>query len=361
MSEASPKNVDPAKKWTIRLLIICVIIWVWHLFADRITPYNEYGRVRTFVTPIAPQVSGKIVKVGVDFTQKVKSGDVLFEIDPVPYQLALQQAQAAYDQAVQNIGASGDAVVTAEAKLTQAQSNLEYYETEGNRYRILFNKGVVSAADLAKADAQIDKAKTDVVRADAELRAAQQKIGDMGEDNPIIRQAFAALRQASLDLTRTTVKAPADGAVTNAIFSVGQYANVGQPMMTFLDTRIVWVESYLRENSLGRIKPGNSVDIALDAAPGKVFSGKVSYITYGVNWNKTGQSASALPTISVNEGWLRDSQRFPVSIVFDKGEAIGHQFEGGQADIVVYTGKNFLFNAIGWMQIRLMSWLSYLN
>lgn len=352
---------DPTKVWTIRLLIVCTIIWIWNIFADRITPYSEHGRVRTFVTPIAPQVSGKVVEVGVDFSQPVKAGDLLFQIDPVPYELALQQAQAAYDQAVQNVGASGDAVVTAEAKLTQAQAYLDYAKTEGNRYRILFNKGVVSASDLAKADAEIQRAKTDVIRAEAELRGAQQKIGDLGKDNPIIRQSFAALRQASLDLTRTDVKAPADGAVTNAVFSVGHFASAGQPLMTFLDTRIVWVEAYLRENNLGRVKPGNEVEIALDSAPGEIFKGKVSSLTYGVNWNKAGQSASALPTISVEEGWLRDAQRFPVTITFAQGEGQGHQLEGGQADVVVYTGGNVLFNALGWFQIRLMSWLSYLN
>ncbi len=130
--------------------------------------------------------------------------------------------------------------------------------------------------------------------------------------------------------------------------------------MTFMDTRLVWLESYVRENSLGNIKPGNEVDIALDKAPGKIFKGKVASITFGVKWNKSGQNANTLPTISVKEGWLRDSQRFPVIITFDDDSSKVYRLEGGQADVVVYTGDNVLLNGIAWLQIRLMSYLSYL-
>jgi multidrug resistance efflux pump len=361
-AEADRKNNEPrdvAGVWTRRLLIVAAVIWIWHLFADRITPYSEHARVRTYITPVVPQVSGNVVEVGVDFSQVVKAGDLLFKIDQTHYQLALDKAQASLDQVLQNVGASGDDIVTSEAKLTQAQTYLNYAETEARRYQKLAERGVIAEAERARVAAVIERARSDVVKAEAELKAAERKLGDEGADNPRVREALSRLRSASLDLARTEIRAPADGAVTNAILSPGQYANKGRAVMTFLDTKLVWVEAYLRENSLGRIEPGAAVDIALDKAPGKVFAGEVANLTYGVNWNQAGQSASALPTISVNEGWLRDAQRFPVHIIFKDDLAEGHRLEGGQADVVIYTGNNYLLNAVAWLQIRLMSLLSY--
>ena len=92
-----------------------------------------------------------------------------------------------------------------------------------------------------------------------------------------------------------------------------------------------------------------------------MFKGKVSSITFGVKWNKSGQNANSLPTISVKEGWLRDSQRFPVIITFDDDSSMVHRLEGGQADVVIYTSNNFFLNTIAWLQIRFMSYLSYLS
>lgn len=352
---------DAANVWTKRLLIASAAIWVWHLFADRFTPYSEHTRVRTYVTPIVPQVSGRIDEVNVDFNQWVKGGDLLFKIDQTDYIVARDKAQASYEQSVQNIGASGDDIVSAEAKLTQAETNLDYAETEAHRYELLAGKGIISKSDEAKVAVQVEQARADVALAKADLSKAETRLGEEGMDNPRIRGAYASLRKASLDLARTEVRAPSDGAVLNATFSKGQYASAGQPLMTFLDTRLVWLESYIRENSLGHVEPGDSVEISLDKAPGKVFQGKVESVTSGVSWNKSGQSASALPTISVQEGWLRDAQRFPVVITFVDDESKGFRLEGGQADVVIYTGDNFLLNGIGWFQIRLMSYLSYLN
>ncbi|MFQ3322813.1 MAG: multidrug resistance efflux pump [Pseudomonadales bacterium] len=349
-----------ASIWTKRLLILSIVIWTWHLFADRLTPYSEHTRMRTHVVPLVPQVSGKVVEIDVDFNQRVNAGDLLFKIDQTDFLLALEQAEAGYEQATQNIGASGDDIISAEAKLTQDETYLEYALTEARRYDMLADKGVISKSEQARVASEVDKARADVARAEADLSKAKTRLGEEGANNPRVRQAYVKLRQASLNLARTEVRAPSTGAVVNATFAEGQYATAGQPLMTFMDTRLVWLESYIRENSLGNIKAGDEVDISLDKAPGKVFKGKVSSITFGVKWNKSGQNANTLPTISVKEGWLRESQRFPVIITFDDDSSMGYRLEGGQADVVIYTSSNFFLNSIAWLQIRFMSYLSYL-
>jgi multidrug resistance efflux pump len=133
---------NPANLWTRRLLLICAVIWVWHLFADRLTPYSEHTRMRTYVTPIVPQVSGRVSEVEIEFNQRVSAGELLFKIDPQDYQLALEQAQASFDQATQNIGASSDDIISAEAKLTQAETYFDYAKLKPGATKCYRAKGL---------------------------------------------------------------------------------------------------------------------------------------------------------------------------------------------------------------------------
>jgi len=130
--------------------------------------------------------------------------------------------------------------------------------------------------------------------------------------------------------------------------------------MTFVATGLVWVEAYMRENSIGNIKPGDAVDIALDVAPGEIFKGTVVSTGFGVSWGESSKPGE-LPQIKATKSWLRDPQRFPVLIKFDGEMPEGTRRVGGQADIIVYTGDNFVMNALGWSVIRFMSLISYLH
>lgn len=196
--------------------------------------------------------------------------------------------------------------------------------------------------------------------AEAELQRARQNMGDAGATNPRIRKAVAELEQAQLDLDRTVLRAPSAGGVTNLRLDAGHYAQSGTPLMTFVAGDTVWLEAYLRENNLGHIDPGDEVEIVLDAAPGRVFQGRVVSIGWGIQTGKD-TGIGVLPTISGPTGWLRDPQRFPVLIEFSDNESAGFRREGGQADVIVYTGGNVVLNALGWLQIRLIALLSYLN
>ena len=118
----------------------------------------------------------------------------------------------------------------------------------------------------------------------------------------------------------------------------------------------------MRENSIGRLKPGDKVDIVLDSGPGRVFKGTIQSVGFGVDWGNV-DNAGNLPSISAPRDWLRDPQRFPVIISVDHEQFQGKGLlrEGGQADVVVFTSKNPLFNLIGKSWIRLISWFSYVR
>ena len=132
--------------------------------------------------------------------------------------------------------------------------------------------------------------------------------------------------------------------------------------MTFIGASEVWIEAYMRENSIGRVKAGDKVDIVLDIKPGTIYKGTVQSTGYGVDWGDV-DNAGVLPKISAPRDWLRDPQRFPVVISIDSPEARGKYMlrEGGQADVVVYTSGNVILNTVGRIWMRLVSWFSYVQ
>jgi multidrug resistance efflux pump len=355
--KAEDRNVNRA------ILIVAsfiLVLLVWQVVSDRVTPLSSDVRVRGFVVPVSAQVSGQITSVGVMNNQLVQQGDVLFEVDREKYELAVVQARAELDKAGQSIGADVAAVASARARLSNAESVLAYAKAQSQRLFGLVEKGVMSRSEGDKVETQLQRAKGNVKDARGILNEAIQTLGDEGKDNPRIRAAASELSTALLDLKRSKVTAPSDGGVTNLSIDIGRYAKVGAPQMTFVSTGFVWVEAYMRENSIGNIKPGDAVEIALDVAPGDVFKGTVVSTGFGISWGET-SNPGELPQIKATKSWLRDPQRFPVLIKFDEKMPVGTRRVGGQADIIVYTGDNLIMNALGWSVIRFMSLISYLH
>ncbi len=163
---------------------------------------------------------------------------------------------------------------------------------------------------------------------------------------------------SSNDLAASAIYAPSTGGITNVDIGVGQYATAGQPIMTFISAADAWIVANLRENSLGNIDPGDEAEILLDVAPGRVFKGRVASIGYGVETGSQHQ-LGALPTVNDQSGWLRDPQRFPVIIRFADDGSRGLRRAGGQADVVFYTGTNYLMNPLAWLWIRFVGVLSF--
>ena len=357
--ETSSNNTpDPVRKITKYVLIVVTILFVWYVVADRIAPWTDQARVQAYVIPIVPQVSGRVVEVNVVKDQAVEPGDTLLKINPSDYELAVESAEAALELAGQEIGAGTATVTTAQAGLVVATTNLEHAKTQSARVFELEKKQVMSKAEGDKARAVVKQAEAQVDSARAELEKAKQALGVKGEANPRIRSAIAELRKAQLDLSRSTILAPSKGGITNLQVEEGYYASTGVPLMTFIEFDNVWIQANMRENNIANIEPGDPVDIVLDVAPGKVFKGRVSSVGFAVDSASTGE-VGGLASVESKSGWLRDAQRFPVIITFDDDGASGLRRLGGQADVLVYTSNNWIINPLGWLYIRLLSWLSY--
>lgn len=341
---------------------LSVALFIWYVAADRFTPYTDQARVDAFIVPIVPWVSGYITSVDVQLHDVVEANDVIVQIDRRPYELALQQARAELAVATQNVGAGSASVEANAARLGVALATLDRAQRNFNRVQAIQerNPGALSQADRDGAETSLASAQERVASAEADLEASKRQLGPAGADNPNIQAAIAAVGKAQLDLEFTTVRAPTRGAIENTRLDVGYYASAGQALGTFISMTDSWVQADLRENNLAHIEVGDPVDLVLDVVPGRVFKGTVRTIGFGVSEGFSGQTGG-LETVSESSGWLRDPQRFPVIISFADGAAAEYRRAGGQANVIVYTGRRPILNAIGKLRIRLVSWLSFVR
>lgn len=359
---ASP---DPAKKGIRWVLLLIVLSLAWYLLADRYTPYTQQARVGAFVIPVAAEVAGRVIRVNVRNNQDVKAGDILFELDPQPLQIAVDRAKADLESTRRQVGASTAGIASAQASLRAAQANELKARQDNQRLEGLYKQdpGTVSVRLLEVSRANREQAVAQVAAARAEVQRAQEQEGGNTETNAQLRSAAAALAKAELDLANTRIGARSAGLITDLRTDVGQFAAAGSPVMTLIAIHDVWISADLTENNLGRVQPGTPVSIVLDALPGQVLDGQVRSVGYGVSVGQT-PAPGTLPSIQNSRDWLRPAQRFPVIIEFTdeaKKRLIDSRAirAGGQAEVMAFPSEGNLLNPLGRLFVGLMSWLSY--
>lgn len=352
------------RKGTLTVGLVILLSLVWYLLADRFTPYTTQARVQGYVVGVAPKVAGVITQVWVNNNQEVEAGQPLFEVDPSQYQIALERTQSDLESARRQVNAGSAEVESAQANLRAALANKTKAEKNLRRQERLYKEdpGAISVRVLEVSQASLDQARAQVSAAQADIqRAIEQKGGDNDEDNAILKSALSAVEKAELDLANTVVEASSRGVITDLRAEVGQYAGTGNPVMTLVAIRDVWINAEFTENNLGHLNAGNPVEILFDVLPGQVLHGEIRSIGLGVSAGQA-QPPGTLPTVENNRDWLRQSQRFPVVIGFDitQHEALRGQLRvGGQASVIAYSEGHGLLRLLGKAYIRLMSWLSY--
>ncbi len=353
------KKRDPVRLWTGCTIVLCLLLFVGHILADKYTPYTSNGRVEAFVVPIVPEVSGTLAEIKVKNNQLVVNDQILAVIDSAKYELAVKRAQADLQLATQTTEADVSSVSSAQARVAEAEANLRNAEVKGRRIIKLSKQGAASLSRADDARSRIEASKAKLASARSELEKAKSNLGSTGLDNAKVRSALVALETAQLDLQRSSIRAPSDGIITNLTIDIGHYASVGSPLMTFISTKFVWIQADMRENSLINIETGNTVELVLDAAPGKIFNGEVLNVGYGVSDNVS-NTLGTLTTVQPTQGWLRQPQHIPVLVKFTDDEARSFKRAGGQVNVIVYTGNHPVLNTLGRVWIRMISYLSHL-
>lgn len=278
-------------------------------------PWTRDGQVRAYVIAIAPRVAGNVVNVPVVDNQSVRKGDLLVEIDPSQYTLAVQAAQHQLQQAQQEVASLEAAIQSAQATVKAAQSTLAEANRELKRAQDAGN--AVSAEFLDQQNLAAQVAASDLAQQQAQLAEATQELGAPGDANYRIQAAQVALAQANLNLSWTKIVAPSDGYVTNLNVDLGDYAPVGLPLMAFVDSTSFWVAGYFMETQLRHMKAGDPAVITLMAHPDQPVPGEVESFGWAIAppdvANTTGVQ-NLVPQIQPTFDWVRLAQRVPVRI-----------------------------------------------
>jgi membrane fusion protein (multidrug efflux system) len=307
-----PKGMGNAR--AILMLIVPALLLIgggyyWLTSGSSVSTDDAF--VKQDIVSVSAQVSGPIAQVFVKNGDQVKRGDVLFRIDPQPYQVALEQAQAQLAAAkLQTTQLRTQAAGTG-ADIVGEQANLQIKKNALARQQALLKQGFTTRSDYEDALNEVKTAEQQV--ADAKARAANAHAALAPGQQPQIAQAKAAVDKAQLDLDRTTVRAPMDGVVENADnLQVGQMAVTGLGMLSLVHSKSAWVEANFKEKDVGRMVPGQRAKIEVDAYPGQEFDAHVESIGAG-----TGSEFSLLPAQNANGNWVKVTQRVPVRIAFD--------------------------------------------
>ncbi|MCA0278068.1 MAG: HlyD family secretion protein [Proteobacteria bacterium] len=307
---------------------------------------TENANLRQARVSIASEAAGRIVKVDVTDNTLVKAGDVLFEVDPQPYQIALAQSDAALAAARLNVEQLRAAYSQAVAQERVAASGLDYAQSQFDRSNDLVAKGVNTKSSLDEARMDLDKAKEQHSAAVQGIASAKAALGgnpDIATDqHPTVLSAQAARDKAAYNLAQTTVRAPADGTVSQAAsFKVGQFVGVGTPLFSLVETGDTWVEANFKETQLTNMKPGQKAEIVLDTYPDRTFHGTVQAIGAG-----TGAEFSLLPAQNATGNWVKVTQRIPVRVKVETSDADIALRTGMSATVSIDTGVSRGFGSV---------------
>jgi multidrug efflux system membrane fusion protein len=283
-------------------------------------PRTDDAFARADTIGVAPQVSGRIIELKVQDNQMVKKGDVLFALDPVPYQHALERTRAALSALERQIGltqrevnAQQFAAAVSKANIGRAEAQFKQTTDTLNRIEPLLAQEFVTAEQVDQArtarrtaEAALEAAQLDTRRAQAAVSGVDALVARLGE-------LRAAVASAEYDLQQTTVRAPFDGRVVDLDISEGEYAITGRRLFTLVDTRNWYVIANFRETELKHIKPGMAAEVYLMIDSSQRFRGTVHSIGWGVLPDE-GTSSAGLPKVPRAINWVRVAQRFPVRI-----------------------------------------------
>ena len=262
---------------------------------------------------ISAEVGGRIVDVAVRENDVVKEGDLLFRIDPAPYQIAIEQADASIAAAQVRVSSLQTEYQTTNVDIESAREDVAFYEKEYQRQSSLMQDGFTTRARLQAAEHALSDARSRVASALADATKARAALATGSAApgvNPAIKAGQVQREQAMLNLSRTEVRAPVAGVVSQADrLQPGQMMVQGLPGVTIVASSKSWIEANFKETDLAKMRVGQPAEITFDAYPDLKVRGKVSSIGAG-----TGSEFSVLPAQNANGNWVKVTQRVPVRI-----------------------------------------------
>jgi membrane fusion protein (multidrug efflux system) len=353
---AAVKSADPRRKKVLLGLTAGLLLagGGWYFLHDSGEVSTDNAYVSAESAQVTPLVSAAVADVPVVNTQVVHKGDVLVRLDESDARLAVEKAEAAYLKArrqylqsnatsgslAAQIGARDADIGQARAQFVAAQSAVEKSRADLDRREHLAGDGFVSKEELTSfrnayvsAQANLRQAQAAIAQATASRGAAQESYaanqaliaGTSIDTSPDVAAAKAALDQTRLDLSRTVIRAPIDGVITNRQVQVGQRIAAGNPVMTVVPVGSVYVDANFKEGQLSRVRPGQPATLVSDLYGSKtIYHGKVMGFAGG-----TGSAFALIPAQNATGNWIKVVQRLPVRIALDPKELAAHPLRVG--------------------------------
>jgi membrane fusion protein, multidrug efflux system len=319
----TPANTKPSlvrrlARWTLMLSLPALLIGgaIWYYKANEHFVSTDNAYVQQDKVSISAEISGRIVAVGVHENQSVQAGDLLFRVDPEPYKIAIAQANATIAAAQVKVVGLETVYQTSGVDIASAREDVNFFTQEYRRQSELMQRGFTTRARLQAAEHALSDARSKLAGAEAEsvkARAALATAPTAPGVNPGVLAGEVQRRKALYDLSRTEVRAPISGLISQADrLQVGQMMTQGLPAVSVVVSDKSWIEANFKETDLKKMRVGQPAELEFDAYPDIKLKGHVASIGAG-----TGSEFSVLPAQNANGNWVKVTQRVPVRIAID--------------------------------------------
>jgi membrane fusion protein (multidrug efflux system) len=320
-------------------LVVLLVGAYWYLTGGRYVSTDD-AYVNAARTTISADISGRVVEIDVKDNQHVKTGQVLFRLDPRPFQIAVDEAKAQLGTVRFQIHALKATYHQKRADARAAEATSEYQEREFERQKRLLASGTASQQQFDQARQAYENGRQQLASKQQDVAVALANIGGDPElpleQHPMVQHAQAALDRAMLNLSYAEIRTPEDGIVTKVDqVQIGSYVTTGTPLFSLMSTERIWVEANFKETELTHMRSGQTATVEIDTYPGVVLHGTVESLSPG-----TGLTFSLLPAENATGNWVKVVQRLPVRVSIDHLSPGVPLHAGLSATVEVDTQRN---------------------
>jgi len=313
------------------LVALAVAAYVYATGGRYVTTDNAY--VRAGMVSVAANVSGEITEIMIRENQPVKAGDVLFRIDPEPYEIAVAEAEAELAQTRLDVGSLNARLDLKRSELATAAAEVAYQTSEFERYSRLAKSNTISRAKLEEIEHRLTDARNRAATARRDIETVVAELGG-GKEHPRVARARTKLEEAKRNLRNTTVRTRVNGVVARTGLQPGEYVTAGQTMFALMATDSIWIEANIKETDLTHVRPGQKATLVVDTYPDVKLQAVVSGISPAA-----GSEYSVLPAQNATGNWVKITQRVPVRLELTGGARGVPLRAGMSADVSIDTGR----------------------